>query len=213
MNELYNRCHLIAHSLGGVDFNVNLITGTRYLNEAMEKRENEIVKHIKDNDCHVIYRVTPIYRGTNLVASGVHLEAYSVEDKGKLSINEYIYNVQPGININYANGDNYLADETINSKEIISFANVNPKRNPDLMYEIEKQLEILFDGQKETKKYQDMMDKLDGVARKARSSGGMSDWKIYSKAKEYQYDYMNVLSEYVPELLKNEVFFKSVFTR
>ena len=145
--------------------------------------------------------------------SGVHLEAYSVEDKGKLSINEYIYNVQPGININYANGDNYLADETINSKEIISFENVNPKRNPDLMYEMEKQLEILFDGQKETKKYQDMMDKLDGVARKARSSGGMSDWKIYSKAKEYQYDYMNVLSEYVPELLKNEVFFKSVFTR
>ncbi len=111
---LYNRCHLIAWQLSNENNNEkNLITGTAYMNQAMRKWETDVDKYIEDNkekDYHVLYRVTPIFEGNNLVASGVHIEAWSVEErKGKNSIcfNIYIYNVQPGIEINYATGENY----------------------------------------------------------------------------------------------------------
>lgn len=106
---LYNRSHLIGFQLTGENANnKNLITGTRYMNvEGMLPYENIIADFVKSTDYHVLYRVTPIYEGDNLVASGVQLEAQSVEDNGKgLSFNVYCYNVQPGVNINYANGDN-----------------------------------------------------------------------------------------------------------
>ncbi len=108
---LYNRCHLIGWQLAGENANEkNLITGTRYLNtEGMLTFENEVAEYIKKNkNNHVLYRVTPIFEGDNLLASGVEIEAYSVEDKGKgICFNVYCYNVQPGVIINYATGENY----------------------------------------------------------------------------------------------------------
>ena len=106
---LYNRCHLIGYQLSDEDANeLNLITGTRYFNvEGMLPFENKVAEYLKQNkDNHVLYRVTPIYEGTNLLASGVQLEAYSIEDNGKgICLNVYIYNVQPGIKIDYATGN------------------------------------------------------------------------------------------------------------
>ena len=115
---LYNRCHLIGYQLTAENANEkNLITGTRYLNiEGMQPFENMIADYIDETDNHVLYRVTPIFRGDNLLASGVQMEAYSVEDKGKgVSFNVYCYNVQPGIEINYSDGTSRLADGTIAS--------------------------------------------------------------------------------------------------
>lgn len=104
---LYNRCHLIAHSLSDEDDNKqNLITGTRYFNvQGMLPIERLILEYIKENqNNHVLYRVTPIFKGENLLASGVEMEAYSVEDSGKLSFNVFVYNVQPGAIIDYVTG-------------------------------------------------------------------------------------------------------------
>ena len=110
---LYNRCHLIAYQLTNENDNErNLITGTRYFNtEGMLPFENKVAEYIrtqnKNEDKHVLYRVTPIYKGNNLVASGVQIEAYSVEDKGEgICFNVFVYNVQPGITIDYATGNN-----------------------------------------------------------------------------------------------------------
>lgn len=109
---LYNRCHLIGYQLTNENANKqNLITGTVYLNiEGMLPFENEIAQYIEDNpDNHVLYRVTPIFDGDNLVASGVQLEAFSIEDKGKgICFNVYCYNVEPGIIIDYKTGESYL---------------------------------------------------------------------------------------------------------
>lgn len=106
---LYNRCHLIGHQLSDEDANeLNLITGTRCFNvNGMLPFENKIADYIKRHrNNHVLYRVTPIYKGENLIASGVQIEAYSVEDKGKeICFNVYVYNVQPGITINYETGE------------------------------------------------------------------------------------------------------------
>ena len=108
---LYNRCHLIGWQLAGENANKkNLITGTRYLNtEGMLPFENRVAEYIKNNkNNHVLYRVTPIFKDNNLLASGVEMEAWSVEDKGqKVCFNVYCYNVQPGIVINYATGESY----------------------------------------------------------------------------------------------------------
>ena len=106
---LYNRCHLIGYQLTGENANVNnLITGTRYLNvEGMLPFENRVADYVKLTKNHVYYEVTPIFDGNNLVADGVHIQAYSVEDAGKgVSFNVYCYNVQPGVEIDYATGDN-----------------------------------------------------------------------------------------------------------
>ena len=112
-NYLYNRCHLIAYQLAGENANPkNLITGTRYLNiDGMVPFENKVADHIKKNGGHVLYRVTPIFTGDNLVADGVLMEGYSVEDKGAgVQFCTFCYNVQPGITIDYATGDSKLAD-------------------------------------------------------------------------------------------------------
>ena len=108
---LYNRCHLIGWQLAGENDNKkNLITGTRYLNtEGMLPFENKVAEYIdKNENNHVLYRVTPIFKENNLLASGVQLEAWSVEDNGKgIHFNVYCYNVQPGIIIDYATGESY----------------------------------------------------------------------------------------------------------
>ena len=107
---LYNRCHLIGHQLAGEDANEkNLITGTRYLNiQGMLPFENMVADYVDETDNHVLYRVTPVYDGNNLVASGVLMEGWSVEDSGDgIGYNVYCYNVQPGVEIDYATGDNW----------------------------------------------------------------------------------------------------------
>ena len=109
-NYLYNRCHLIGFQLAGENANVkNLITGTRYFNvQGMLPYEEEVAEYIKRTGNHVLYRVTPEYTNNNLVADGVLMEAYSVEDQGKgICFNVYCYNVQPGITIDYATGDSW----------------------------------------------------------------------------------------------------------
>lgn len=107
-NYLYNRCHLIGYQLAGENANEkNLITGTRYMNvEGMLPFENEVADYVKRTGNHVLYRVTPIFDGDDLVASGVQMEAESVEDRGAgVSFNVYVYNVQPGVIIDYETGD------------------------------------------------------------------------------------------------------------
>ena len=109
---LYNRCHLIGWQLAGENDNKqNLITGTRYLNtEGMLPFENRIADYIdKNKSNHVLYRVTPIFKGNNLLASGVQMESWSVEDNGQgVHFNVYCYNVQPGIIIDYATGESHV---------------------------------------------------------------------------------------------------------
>lgn len=112
--SLYNRSHLIGFQLAGENANEeNLITGTRYMNAtSMLPFENMVADYIKETDNHVLYRVTPVYEGENLVASGVQMEAWSVEDDGDgICFNVYVYNVQPGIEIDYATGDSWLAED------------------------------------------------------------------------------------------------------
>lgn len=109
-NYLYNRCHLIGYQLSGENANrCNLITGTRYMNtEGMLPFENMVADYVRETEHHVLYRVTPIFEEDNLVATGVQMEAMSVEDD-EISFNVFIYNVQPGITIDYSNGDSYLS--------------------------------------------------------------------------------------------------------
>ena len=112
---LYNRCHLIGYQLSGENANEkNLITGTRYLNtEGMLYFENLVADYVEETGNHVLYRVTPVFEGENLVAGGVTIEAYSVEDDGEgLQFYVYCYNVQPGIMIDYATGESWLSEET-----------------------------------------------------------------------------------------------------
>lgn len=111
---LYNRCHLIGYQLTGENANPkNLITCTRSMNtEGMLEFENQVADYIKETNNHVLYRVTPIFEENNLVASGVQIEASSVEDKcGDICFNVYVYNVQDGIEINYSNGYSHLLDK------------------------------------------------------------------------------------------------------
>ena len=111
---LYNRCHLIGYQLSAENANnKNLITGTRYLNmDGMLQFEDMVADYVKETNNHVLYRVTPIFDGNNLLASGVLMEAYSVEDDGDgICFCVYCFNVQPGVVIDYATGDSYLAEE------------------------------------------------------------------------------------------------------
>lgn len=118
---LYNRCHLIAFKLAAENDNEkNLITGTRYLNnEGMTPFEDQVFEYMKSHPHdHVLYRVTPIFEGENLVASGVRMEGYSVEDDGKsICFDVYIFNVQPGITINYKDGTSYRSQPSENQEE------------------------------------------------------------------------------------------------
>lgn len=110
---LYNRCHLIGYQLTAENANErNLMTGTRYLNvDGMLPFENMVADYVKETNNHVLYRVTPMYTDENLLADGVLMEAESVEDKGKgISYCVYVYNVQPGIKIDYETGDSSAKD-------------------------------------------------------------------------------------------------------
>ena len=109
---LYNRCHLIGYQLTGENANAkNLITCTRYMNATtMLQFETEVASYIEETKNHVLYRVTPYFEGDNLVATGVQMEAYSIEDNGELQFNVFVYNVEPGIKIDYATGDSKLGD-------------------------------------------------------------------------------------------------------
>lgn len=109
---LYNRCHLIGYQLSGENANErNLITGTRYLNvEGMLPFENEVANYVRETGNHVLYRVTPVFEGNNLVAEGVLMEAYFVEDEGVgVEFCVFVYNVQPGVEIDYATGGSRIA--------------------------------------------------------------------------------------------------------
>ena len=114
---LYNRCHLLGWQLSAENANKrNLITGTRYMNtEGMLPFENMVADYIRETNNHVAYRVTPIYDGNDLVARGVQMEAYSVEDEGEgICFNVFCYNVQPGVKIDYSTGRSWSDD---NNKE------------------------------------------------------------------------------------------------
>lgn len=129
---LYNRCHLIGYQLTGENANTkNLITGTRYLNiEGMLPFENMVADYIEETNNHVLYRVTPIFEGNNLLANGVLMEGYSVEDKGAgVSYCVFAYNVQPGIEIDYATGESKLADGA--QQEEQKTATVTPTPSPE----------------------------------------------------------------------------------
>ena len=129
---LYNRCHLIGYQLTGENANTkNLITGTRYLNiEGMLPFENMVADYIQETNNHVLYRVTPIFEGNNLLANGVLMEGYSVEDKGAgVSYCVFAYNVQPGIEIDYATGESKLADGSQHEEQ--KTATVTPTPSPE----------------------------------------------------------------------------------
>ena len=215
---VYNRCHLIAHQLAGYDEKENLITGTRYLNEiGMKPFEDRIAQYIKSTNNHVLYRATPIFDGDNKVASGVQLEAYSLEDAGRgICFNVYCYNVQPGIKINYLTGKSEKADIIYDAGEAMPFAVNNPSDdNPDLIYEISKHLEVLFANQKGANSsiYTTMMGDINSIAYEARSLGKLDEKPAqkYMKLKECEYEYFQTLKMYVPLLLKNKKFFTSTF--
>ena len=118
--SLYNRCHLIAWQLSAENANnKNLITGTKYMNiDGMYPFENLVADYIKETENHVMYRVTPVFEGNNLLASGVQLEAYSVEDGGEsICFNVFCYNVQPYIVINYATGSSYFDEQAFENNK------------------------------------------------------------------------------------------------
>lgn len=125
---LYNRCHLIGYQLAGENANEkNLITGTRYLNiDGMLPFENKVADYVESTGNHVLYRVTPEFEGNNLVADGVQMEAYSVEDNGEgICYNVYCYNAQPGVNINYATGESTLAVSAVVGGDANGDGNLN----------------------------------------------------------------------------------------
>ncbi|MBC5716916.1 DNA/RNA non-specific endonuclease [Flintibacter faecis] len=131
---LYNRCHLIGYQLTGENANTqNLITGTRYLNiEGMLPFENMVADYIQETNNHVLYRVTPIFEGNNLLANGVLMEGYSVEDKGAgVSYCVFAYNVQPGIEIDYATGESKLADGAQHEEQKTATATPTPSPEPE----------------------------------------------------------------------------------
>ncbi len=110
---LYNRCHLIGYQLTGENANEkNLITCTRQMNaKTMLEFENQVASYVRESKNHVLYRVTPIYDGNNLLAKGVLMEAFSVEDRGRgVKFNVFVYNVEDGINIDYTNGNSSLKE-------------------------------------------------------------------------------------------------------
>lgn len=129
---LYNRCHLIGFQLTGENANErNLITGTRYMNvEGMLPFENLVADYVASTGNHVLYRVSPVFEGDNLVASGVQMEAISVEDEGEgVCFNVYVYNVQPGVVIDYATGENWLDEAALSDGEVHQYVlNTNSRR-------------------------------------------------------------------------------------
>lgn len=131
--SLYNRCHLIGFQLAGENANEkNLITGTRYLNtEGMLPFEDMVADYVKETENHVLYRVTPVFTGDNLVSDGVLMEGWSVEDEGEgICFNVFAYNVQPGVAIDYATGDSMedTAGTTTPEDAAVYILNTNSKK-------------------------------------------------------------------------------------
>ncbi len=140
---LYNRCHMIAFQLTGENANrENLITGTAYFNKTMIPFENQIADYIKETKNHVMYRITPVFTGNNLLAEGIILEAYSVEDEGDgISFNLFIYNVQPKVDIDYATGKSTAIEpedkeevETPTTSDYVLNTNSMKVHDPDCRY-------------------------------------------------------------------------------
>ena len=133
---LYNRCHLIGFQLTGENARAeNLITGTRYMNvDGMLPFENMVADYVKETGNHVLYRVIPVFDGDNLVASGVTMEAWSVEDNGDgICFYVYVYNVQPGVEIDYATGESWLSEPVAEDNEVVAtyVANTSSKKFHD----------------------------------------------------------------------------------
>lgn len=155
---LWNRCHLIAFMLAGENANQkNLITGTRYLNiEGMLPFENQVADYVKETNKHVLYRVTPIFKDDELIARGVQMEAYSVEDNGSgVCFNVYAYNIQPGIIIDYATGNSaldttYEIDQEENQENI---ENKEEVKNQEKTEEIQNSNESTYVLNDNTKKF------------------------------------------------------------
>lgn len=210
---VYNRCHLVAHQLFGNDAANNLITGTRYLNMEMVKLENEIARLISQTGYHVLYRVTPVYNKDNAVAAGVHIEAYSIEDDGAFQRNRFYYNVQPGINVDYANGSNSLADFNVIKDEIMPFvAKEGSYNTADLCSEFSHVFERLFDEELSPNTLRDLKAKTDDVEKKARDLLNRGDgMKSYYELLKLENDYLEILKTKIPALLKKEAFFNTVF--
>lgn len=156
---LYNRCHLVGYQLSGENSNPqNLITGTRYLNvESMLRFENLVANYVEDTGNHVLYRVTPLFEGSNLLSNGVIIEAYSVEDNGEgICFNVFCYNIQPGITIDYTTGESQLSIPSTmhsiaeNTKYIIN-TNTNKFHYPSCssVQEMKEKNKRLFDGTRE----------------------------------------------------------------
>ena len=181
-NYLYNRCHLIAYSLTGENANEkNLITGTRYLNtEGMQPFELQILDYVRRTGNHVLYRVTPVFEGENLLASGVIMEACSVEDRGEsVSFHIYAYNVQPGVIIDYKTGDSRLdPDYEMPDKQEVIKDNTESTESADrnLMTEEERETEGSYVLNTNTNKFHrpscdsvnDMKDKNKEVTKESR---------------------------------------------
>ena len=128
---LYNRCHLIGYQLTGENDNeLNLITGTRYMNvDGMLPFENMVADYLQETGNHVLYRVTPIFTEDYLVADGVQMEALSVEDSGEgICFNVYVYNAQPGVVIDYATGESWLEDAEPAEGEMTYILNTNSRK-------------------------------------------------------------------------------------
>ena len=136
---LYNRCHLIGYQLTGENANrENLITGTRYLNiEGMLPFENMVADHVKEEDHHVLFRVTPVYYADNLVCTGVQMEGYCVEcgdakyDEDKFMFHVYCYNLQPGVQIDYATGYSKAEDTAADGQVQSWILNTSSKKFHD----------------------------------------------------------------------------------
>ena len=136
---LYNRCHLIAYMLTAENANPqNLITGTRYLNtQGMLPFETKVSDYVKSTGNHVLYRVTPVFEGDNLLANGVLMEAYSVEDAGEgICFCIFAYNVQPGIGIDYATGDNWAEDSAASQEAAAPVVVETPTPQPESTQQI-----------------------------------------------------------------------------
>jgi hypothetical protein len=215
-DALYNRSHILARSMGGKNEVENLVTGTNFMNQkGMKPLEDEIVNYIQRTGNHVLYRVTPIYKGSNSVCSGIQMEAYSIEDSGKgVCFNRYCYNVQPGIKINYYSGDNSLSDTITGANKALPFVVNNPnKNNPDLAFLMNQTLEQLFQDQQGSGAYVSMMNDLNNAANEARDvlNKNENEANKYIAMKKCQYDYFKALKDNVPKLLEKEDFFNKAF--
>ena len=142
------------------------------------------------------------------------MEAYSIEDAGQgVCFNVYCYNVQPGVGINYTNGENERSDNIYEKEEAIPFVVSSPgENNPDLIYEMDKYLKVLFDTPDNEHTYQAMTSAISSVATQARTLNDTGNsGTYYISLKKFEYQYFNILKSYVPALLEDKDFFKEVF--